>query len=514
MTLSPQVSPRSRVPYRSPELSPKSVPHHGYNHIGNFQLSLGESSTIDASVTETTNLLPNSIYQKELSASSSMAEIWFLVKNSAPVLITFTFQYSVQTLVPIYYASQLGPKYLSACSLSLTTFYLTGPVFFNGFTTAMDFYCSMAYGAGRFEKVGLYCQRCFTIMLCMMLAVIPFWMNPSAFFRFISDDEDLVALCERCLKFMPIVAPAGIVFECGKRFLQSQTKFDAPTRIILGALPLSIGLNIYLLPKLGIDGPFVSFLLTYWAMALAIVGYITFIDGYQCWKSDVTFEELFSDWYPLLKLGIPGILMILSEAMAFQVLTYFATALGSDQLAAQSVISTLASFAFQLPFSVSTCASTRMANIIGSRNLGYITVVRAAVTIASALSIFNFAWIILLRYQLGQLFAPEDPQLVELIARSCMVLALNQLLDCTNVIMAGILRGQGRQRLGSILSLCSYYIIATPFELLLGFKLHLGVLGLWLGLAVGVGFLSLSELYSVIKSPWDKIMDSSRELDA
>ncbi|QPG73911.1 hypothetical protein FOA43_001226 [Brettanomyces nanus] len=187
------------------------------------------------------------------------------------------------------------------------------------------------------------------------------------------------------------------------------------------------------------------------------------------------------------------------------------TRFGLDELAAQSVVSTLASFAFQLPFSVGIYCSTRVANIIGAKSLDYKVAIKVMLSVACFLSILNFSWMVLLRHPLASLFS-EDKVLIDRVCHLFLVVGFNQFLDCINIICAAILRGQGRQRVGSCLSLFSYYIVATPFEILLGFYLNLEVFGLWLGLALGVSFLSLSELIVVIKSNWDLIIKKSADI--
>lgn len=459
---------------------------------------------------ETTCLLSDSCTSLEYDRlkpndTSSKNELTYILKNSGPVLITFLFQYLIQIMISIYFSGKLGKKSLSACSLAITTFYLSGPVLVNGFTTSLDTLCSTAFGAHDLRKVGLYYQRCMIIMLILSIPIMVFWRYPRVVLTAITDDDDFIFLCEQYLGYMPYAAPAIVIFECSKRFLQSQYKFTIPTRINVLALPISIALNVYLLPRIGFQGPPISFVITYWFMCISILLYIFFVDGYQCWNYDTTLKQLLSDWPIFFKLGIPGVLMILSEAFAFQILTIMSTRFGLDELAAQSIVSTLASLAFQLPFSVGICCATRIANIIGARSENYRITMRVVLGVTTFLSVFNFVWMVFLRHPLANLFS-NDKLLIDRVCHLFLVVGFNQFLDCFNIISAAILRGQGRQKLGSCLSLFSYYIIATPFEVLLGFHYNMEVFGLWLGLAAGVSFLSVSEVFVVATSNWPLII--------
>lgn len=58
--------------------------------------------------------------------------------------------------------------------------------------------------------------------------------------------------------------------------------------------------------------------------------------------------------------------MVLAEYLAFEVLILASTYISTTHLAAQSILSTVSSLTFQIPFSVSIAGSTRVANLIGA----------------------------------------------------------------------------------------------------------------------------------------------------
>ncbi len=51
--------------------------------------------------------------------------------------------------------------------------------------------------------------------------------------------------------------------------------------------------------------------------------------------------------------------------------------------------------------------------------------------------------------------------------------------------MSGAIRGCGNQHIGFVVNLVAYYVIAIPIGILLAFHFHLGLAGLWYGLAIG-----------------------------
>ena len=488
-----------------------------------------------------TNDLIDSYFPLHPVSTSTYHELYYLIKNAFPVFLTFFIQYLIQILIPTYFASKLGSIELSACTLSITTFYLTGPVIVNGFASALDTLCSTAYGARHYHKVGLYYIQCTIILSICLIPSCLFWFNSYSFFKYITslsnsnsnnidDNIELAKLCHSFLKTFSFITPAIVIFESTKRFLQSQCKFSIPTRIVIIGIPISFSLNLYLSKNPDVFSfisnnssliepiqiPAISFAITYWIMTICLVSYMYFIDGYQCLPSfeylkSKHFKSYISSSFIFFKLGLPGILMILSEALAFQVITFMSTTFSKDQLAAQSIVSTLASLAFQPPYAIGICCSTHIANLIGARSSNYKPAMKAIYILMISLSIFNFTWFFLLRVKLASLFT-NDEKILEIVSKLAIIIAINQFLDCFNILCAAILRGQGRQQIGSILSILSYYIIGVPLEILLGFHFNLQVYGLWIGLALGVNFLSIVELYIVYRSNWMSIIKRNNKL--
>ncbi len=68
----------------------------------------------------------------------------------------------------------------------------------------------------------------------------------------------------------------------------------------------------------------------------------------------------------MIRLALPGLLMVEAEFLAFEILTLASSYFSTTHLAAQSVLSTLTALTFQIPFPISIAASTRVANLIGA----------------------------------------------------------------------------------------------------------------------------------------------------
>ncbi|KAG7855749.1 hypothetical protein KL939_004213 [Ogataea angusta] len=236
--------------------------------------------------------------------TSFKLELKNLVRNSLPTLVTFLLQNSLLLVIPIYFAGKQGKDVLSASSMAINLFYISGPALVFGFCTAEDTLCSTAFGAKSYTKVGLYYQRSILILHIMFIPIALLWMTSGPLLRVFS--PELADMCIPILRLMVLAIPALIVFECSKRYLLSQNKFRAPTLVLAGAIPFSLIFNMaferfYL-------GPALSLVLTYWAVSVLVVTYIYF-DDRQCWNSDLRLSVLLQDWGQF-SIGLSGIIMV------------------------------------------------------------------------------------------------------------------------------------------------------------------------------------------------------------
>ena len=61
----------------------------------------------------------------------------------------------------------------------------------------------------------------------------------------------------------------------------------------------------------------------------------------------LTLRSALSNWFPMVRLAIPGFVMVEAECLAFEILTLAASYFDTSHLAAQSVLSTLTCITFQ-----------------------------------------------------------------------------------------------------------------------------------------------------------------------
>lgn len=188
----------------------------------------------------------------------------------------------------------------------------------------------------------------------------------------------------------------------------------------------------------------------------------------------------------MIKLALPGLVMVEAEYFAFEILTLASSYFGTTHLAAQSVIGTIIGISFQFPFPVGIAGSTRISNLIGA-TLSDAAKTAAKVTLIAAASIgaFNSIMVFGLRYHLPRLFT-SDPDVIALAGDILPIVAAFMLFDALSANCNGILRGIGRQEIGGYVQLFCYYAVAMPISFGTGFGLGWELQGLWSGVAIAL----------------------------
>lgn len=237
---------------------------------------------------------------------------------------------------------------------------------FQGLATSLDTLCAQAYGSGHKHLVGLQFQRmtCFLFVLAVPVAVF-YWFSEGVIRALVPEPES-ARLAGSYLRVMIFSIPGFILFEGGKRFTQAQGLFRATTYVLLIVAPFNVFLSWLLVWKLefGFVGAPMAVAISNNLLPIFLFLYVRFVNGRQCWGGFS--RRAFSNWWIMIRLALPGMIMVEAEWLAFEILTLMASRFGPEYLAAQSVVTTITTLSYEIPFPMSIAASTRIANLIGA----------------------------------------------------------------------------------------------------------------------------------------------------
>lgn len=461
------------------------------------------------------------VISKRIHSTTASIELVSLIKSSVPLVMTFLLQNSLST-VSVFSVGHLGAVELAAVSMGSMTANITGYATIQGIATALDTMCPQAFGAKKYHLVGDYMQKCIALIFTIMLPVLFVWVFYGySLITLLLPDKETAKLAAEYLKYLSPGIPAYILFECGKRFLQSQGVYHISTYVLLFAAPSNLVMNFVFVKKFGYLGAPIAVAINYWLMFIGLfVSTVYFVDSKStpsllhpliCWKG-LNVRKAFQDWLRLLNLAVPGLIMIEAEFLAFEILTLMASYLGTIELAAQSVGSTMASLTYQVPFAIGIASSTRIANYLGA-GLGEAAkkTTTVALLFGLAISVLNFLALFLFQGPIANLFT-NDESVIALVKQVMWLVALMQISDAMNANSAGCLRGQGQTKIGGIVNLVSYYVVGIPLSIYLSFyspwkgTLH----GLWIGSTVALTIIGAVQSYYSLSVDFSKLCEDAR----
>ncbi|EAW17470.1 MATE family efflux transporter [Aspergillus fischeri NRRL 181] len=458
---------------------------------------------------ETTDTGENDVSNRRLV----IAEFWHLLKNSIPVILAYTLQNSLQTS-SVLIVGRLSPEHLATSAFSLMFAMITAWMIALGGTTALDTLASSSFtGSSNKHYLGILLQRGFFVLGLFYIPVAILWAWSEHVFLFLGQDQ---VLSRDSARFLTCLIPGGlgyIYFEVMKKYLQAQGIMRPGTYVLLITSPFNAFLN-YLFCytfKMGLLGAPLATGISYWLSFALLVLYARFIAGSECWGG--WSREALNNLGTFARLAFLGVIHVGTEWWAFEIVALAAGRLGTVPLAAQSVIMTADQVLNTVPFGVGVAASARVGNLLGARDAG--GAARAANT-AAWLSMFLGGVVLAVlmgtRNDFARIFN-DDEGVVRLTAEVLPYVALFQIADGLNGSCGGSLRGMGRQHVGAMVNLVSYYCGALPLGIWLAFH-GWGLKGLWVGQCIALYIVGMLEWLIVAFSNWDTEVEKAfRRMD-
>ena len=191
-------------------------------------------------------------------------------------------------------------------------------------------------------------------------------------------------------------------------------------------------------------------------MPLLLFLYVRFFGGMECWPGFTW--KAFANWGPMIRLALPGFIMVIAEFLAFEILTLASARISASHLAANTILQSMCVVAyFSMPFPVSIAGSTRVANLIGASlpDAAKVTT-RVIFVVGTIAGLFNMIMLSSLRFYIPRLFT-QDKDVIELAAATLPINAAFQLFDALAAQCNGVLRGLGKQSIGGIICLVAFY---------------------------------------------------------
>lgn len=397
-------------------------------------------------------------------------------------------------VVDVMMVGRLGEEAIGAVGIG-NTWSFAGLIFGLGTASGIDPIVTQAFGAGEPRAAGraLLGGAAVLSLLCVPIALMHLLSGPA--FALLNQPESLVPIAAAYCRVIALGVPAFLGFALVRQFLQGKGLMRPAMWVLLAGNVLNVVLNDalifgrYGLPALGVEGAAWSTVIVRWAMfgLLLLLGWSVVREA----RPDrlPTVREIGG----LASLALPSGWHVALEVWAFGSIAIFAGQLGNLEVAAHTIAMNIISVLFMVPLGLSAAAATRVGNLVGARAPW---TPAARVTLA-ATAVIMTTWstvlMVLPAYLVG--LYTEAPDVTALAVSILPIAAAFQLFDGAQIVSVGMLRGLGDTRRPAMFNLFAYWTLGVPLGWFLAFPWGLGLHGLWMGVSVGLGLVSVLFLH-------------------
>ncbi|GIP32841.1 MATE family efflux transporter [Paenibacillus sp. J2TS4] len=421
-----------------------------------------------------------------------------------PILVTQVAMYAMSFFDTVM-SGNVSPEDLAGVAIGSS---LWMPVFtgLTGILMAVTPTVAQLVGAGKRDRVpltvmqGLYLSAAISVLLIVLGGLA---LNPILNLMDLEESVRHVALNYLfALAFGVFPLFMYTVLRC---FIDALGHTRVTMIITLLSLPINVFFNYVLIfgkfgfPAMGGIGAGVATSITYWCICViaAIVVYRNEpFSGFQVMRRFPAVA--WSEWFELLKIGVPIGLAIMLETGIFAAVTLLMSNFNTITIAAHQAAINFASFLYMIPMSISMGLTIMVGYEIGARRptdakqysyIGIGMALMMSTLCAIALFIFNG--------QVAGLYS-NDSVVIELTKQFLYYAIFFQLSDAIAAPIQGALRGYKDVNVTFIVALISFWGIGLPVGYVLANYTSLGAYGYWIGLIAGLALGAFCLLFRLL----------------
>ncbi|RDU97425.1 MATE family efflux transporter [Trinickia dinghuensis] len=426
-------------------------------------------------------------------------QFWFDARHigglAAPLVLTQLAQVALTT-TDIVMMGMLGPREIAAGGLALTIFNQLRTMG-TGLVTGTGNLISFANGQRDRTQITRLVRASFALSTLAALAFAVAMLFVEKPLVWLGQEPDIA----RQTTFYLAAAAPGMLpclwFQSLRQYMVGLRKPGPLLAITVVSIVVNAALDYALMfgrfgfPALGLTGIACAtssvYLLSFVAM-LAVVKRRPELAEHlslAAWRTDA--RSLAQTW----KMGLPIAATYGSEAAFFTVLTLVIGTLGTDALAAQTIVNQVIYIVFMISIGLSHASSISISHACaqhdyrGARRLGYTGLALGF----TAMLVVALPYLVAPAYVLAPFLghgAASNDEVRRLATGLLGIAALLQIFDCGQNIGVGILRGLGDVKSSFRISIVGYWLIGLPVAWWAGLRLGYGMYGIWIGLAIGL----------------------------
>lgn len=341
--------------------------------------------------------------------------------------------------------------------------------------------------ARSFLKHGIYLNTGIALLIFGLLLLL------ENFLHLMGQEADVLATAKGYFQIISFSLVPMLVFLTFKQFAEGLSDTRFAMWVSIGANLINIGLNYVLIygnfgfPALGLEGAGIATLAARIIMAITMAIYVFRKPAFKLYTHGIQWSKTqWKHFKVLLDIGVPSGLQFIFEVSAFALAAVMAGWISAEALAAHQIAISLASVSYMAASGIGAAANVRVSNQLGAGNIPALRMA-AHTNFVLMLGLMSIAGIVFFfgRNYLPQFYS-EDPGVIALASQLLIVAVAFQIFDGMQVAVLAALRGLSETRIPTIIVMFSYWVIALGSSYYLGFKMELGALGIWYGLATGL----------------------------
>ena len=473
-------------------------------------------------------------------------EMKSMIELSIPVCVTYLLEMlpGITTIILVGRMKDSSKLHMDATALAVMFVNITGMSTGLGLLTAMDTLCSHAHGANQPTKMGTYLLTgMFVMMITFVIVGIVIW-NTTPILLACGQHSNVAIEAGQFAMYMLPSVPFVYAYEILRKI--SQARNEATPMVVSAIVSniVNVGLGYYLVncTVWGWLGAAVARSVGAILMLPALILSMMYCERGEAMKVSTDDEEkintneegvdgqlfhhLWEGFQPsqaltlkaivkFLDLGLPGMLQVMFEWVAFEVIALLCGIIPNQEealiaIGSNAIVLNVSSFAFMLYLGTGVAGNVRIGNALGAGDAHRAEVATyLAVAIGTLLSLVNIALIVTFRENLASIFT-NDEDLLNKCRSLFIIVALFQLPDAINGVEQGVFRASGRQSLSAKLNFVAYYVIGIPLGYYLALPFGMGVEGLWIGMCAGLIVISTANSIVIWKSDWAALATAAR----
>eukprot|EP01018_Ginkgo_biloba_P034248 Gb_24164 [translate_table: standard] len=444
-------------------------------------------------------------------SKESWIETMKLWAIAAPAIITTVLQYSIGFVTQIF-AGHLGTLELASCTIANAVIGGLAYGMMMGMGSALETLCGQAFGAGQRHMLGVYMQRSWIILFVTALILLPVYIFATPILKLLGQTDDVSDLAgEFAIWILPQLFAYVFNFPMQK-FLQSQSKVMAMAWISLGVLILHIFLSwlcVYAL-GLGLAGAAISLDVSWWLIVLGQLGYIVFFcRGVWTGLSWLALKDLWA----FVRLSLASAVMLCLEYWYMMPLTLLTGHLKNAEISldAISICLNLSCWEAMIFIGFNAAISVRVSNELGAgRPRAAKFAVIIVVVTALLIGIAAMVVILITKGRFAVIFT-DSKAVMKAVSGMTLLLSVTMVLNSVQPVLSGVAVGGGWQALIAYINIGCYYGFGVPLGLLLGYKLDLGIKGIWSGMVGGPTLQTIILLGITYFTNWNREAAEAKE---